>query len=245
MIIQKENKVGEVVANDFHTALVFEKYGIDFCCGGKKTIEDACNDTKINPEELINELSKPLSANRNEQRYDNWELDFLIDYIVNNHHNYVISNLPVIFEHSQKVSNKHGESHPEVVKIAEIYKAIKEELEAHLIKEEKILFPYIKKLLEIKRNHLEMEFPPYGTIQNPIKVMENEHENSGLLFSEIVSLSGNYTVPEDACNTYKVLYGELKDFENDLHKHIHLENNILFPKSIELEKSLININSKN
>lgn len=245
MTIIKENKVGEVVAQDFRLASVFEKYGIDFCCGGKKSIGEACRESKINPDDLINELSIPVTNNGGNLRYDDWELDFLIDYILNNHHTYVTKYLPIIFEHSQKVANKHGELHPEAVEVAEIYITIKEELEGHLIKEEKILFPYIKQLLETKRNNLKAEYPPFGTVQNPINLMEREHENAGLMFSRIVSLTGNYTIPEDACNTYRVFYEELKDFENDLHKHIHLENNILFPKSIELEKSLTNNNPQN
>jgi regulator of cell morphogenesis and NO signaling len=238
MQVQKDNTVGEIVAKNFRTAQIFEKFGLDFCCGGKKSISDACSKRGVDANEVIDEL---LMVNENGSRqndYFSWEIDFLIDYIIEVHHSYVSKSMPVIFAHSQKVAEAHGENHPEVIKIADYFSTIKDELEAHLMKEEKMLFPYIKKLVEVKKNNLEQEVPPFGAVVNPIKVMEAEHENAGLLFAEIKRLSNGYNPPEDACTTFKVLYQELNEFEQDLHTHIHLENNILHPKAIELEKNL-------
>jgi regulator of cell morphogenesis and NO signaling len=239
MQVQKDNTVGEIVAQNFRAAQIFEKFGLDFCCGGKKTISDACEKKGVNTDEVIDELVKVNENGAGRPAdFNAWEMDFLINYIVENHHSYVTRSIPVIFAHSQKVAGAHGENHPEVIKIADYFTIIKDELEAHLMKEEKMLFPYIKKLVDIKKNNLEQQVPPFGTVMSPIKVMEGEHENVGLLFAEINRLSNGYTPPDDACTTFRVLYQELNEFEQDLHTHIHLENNILHPKAIELEKFL-------
>ncbi len=236
-MVQKETKIGEAVAENFRYVQVFEKYGIDYCCGGKKSISDACIAKGIDPEVVITSLHN-IQENGNSPGFSSWKLDFLIDYIVNNHHCYVEKMLPVIYMHLQKVAEKHGTNHPETVSIKELFTGIKEELSVHMQKEERMLFPYIKRIVELKENGVEAPFPPFGTVENPIRVMELEHENAGKLMAEIYFLSSGFTPPGDACTTYKVLYQELKEFESDLHKHIHLENNILFPKAIELEKSL-------
>lgn len=237
MQVQKETKIGDAVALNFRSAQVFEKFGIDFCCGGKKSIGEACIAKGIDADEVVSSLQN-ISGNGITADFNSWKLDFLIDYIVNNHHRYVEKMLPLIFLHSQKVAEKHGVNHPEITAIAELFVNIKDELEVHLQKEERMLFPYIKRILEMEENDEEVPFPPFGTVENPVRVMELEHEAAGKLMAEINSLSSGFTPPEDACATYKVLYQELKEFENDLHMHIHLENNILFPKAIELEKSL-------
>lgn len=237
MQVQKETKIGDAVALNFRSAQVFEKFGIDFCCGGKKSIGEACFAKGIDADEVVSSLQN-ISGNGITADFNSWKLDFLIDYIVNNHHRYVEKMLPLIFLHSQKVAEKHGVNHPEIAAIAELFVNIKDELEVHLQKEERMLFPYIKRILEMEENDEEVPFPPFGTVENPVRVMELEHEAAGKLMAEINSLSSGFTPPEDACATYKVLYQELKEFENDLHMHIHLENNILFPKAIELEKSL-------
>jgi regulator of cell morphogenesis and NO signaling len=239
MHIQKESKIGDIVAENFRAAQVFEKFGLDFCCGGKKSISEACQTEGINADKVINLLSElPENGNTTPTHFNSWELDFLIDYIFNNHHSYVKRSLPVIFEHSQKVALKHGGNHNEVITISELFSRIMEELEVHMQKEERMLFPYIKRLLEIERSGEEAPHAPFGTVENPIKVMEAEHEAAGKIMTEINVLSSAYTLPEDACTTYRVLFQELKEFEDDLHIHIHLENNILFPKAIELEKKL-------
>lgn len=239
MLIQKETKVGEAVAENFRTAGVFEKFGIDFCCGGKKSIAEASIAKGIDPETVISTLQEiPENGNGKTADFGSWKPDFLIDYIVNVHHSYVEKMLPVIYMHSQKVADKHGQNHPETVKITDLFAGINEELTVHMQKEEKMLFPYIKSLITLQEKGEEAEYPPFGTVENPVRVMEMEHEAAGKLMGEINSLSSGFNPPEDACTTYKVLYNELKEFENDLHMHIHLENNILFPKAIALEEKL-------
>ena len=239
MPVQKETKIGEIVAQNYRSAQVFERYGLDFCCGGKKTISEACNAKGVNPDNVISELKEMNGVeNSSSSHFNTWKLDFLIDYIVNNHHRYVDKMLPVIFMHSQKVAEKHGDNHNETRDIAELFISIKNELEVHMQKEERMLFPYIKHLLNMEQTGEEVPFPPFGSVENPVRMMELEHDAAGKQMEQIKQLSSNYLPPEDACTTYKVLYQELKEFENDLHMHIHLENNILFPRAVELEKKL-------
>jgi regulator of cell morphogenesis and NO signaling len=186
----------------------------------------------------MNELTN-LSSNGNDaQNVNDWSLDFLVDYIVNNHHQYVRRMIPVISLHSDKVASVHGQNHQETLQIADLFLAVREELEGHMMKEERILFPQIKQMVLNQKENSQFYPPPFGTIKNPIRMMELEHTSAGDALSKIRKLSNNYIHPEDACNTFKALYSELKEFEEDLHKHIHLENNILFPKSIKLEIQL-------
>jgi regulator of cell morphogenesis and NO signaling len=147
----------------------------------------------------------------------------------------VIENIPLIIQYSDKVARVHGENHPETVEINKLFHEVAIELSAHMQKEEMILFPFIKTMSKAKKEGTPMPAPPFGTVNNPIRMMEAEHENAGDIFKQIDKLSNNYTPPLAACNTYRVLYAKLQEFENDLHKHIHLENNILFPKAIQLE----------
>jgi len=237
MLVQKENTIGEVVAWNLQTAKVFEDFGLDFCCGGKKTIQDACRERGINPETVLSNLVKIETTGGIAAHYDKWELDFLADYIITNHHTYVLNEITTIEHHLEKVTAKHGEKHTELLRINSLFNELKDELVIHMQKEEKMLFPYVKKMVIAKNNSLDFPFPPFGSIKSPISVMESEHENAGRLMSEIGKASNSYTPPEDACTTFRLLYNELAEFEADLHVHIHLENNILFPKSISLEKS--------
>ncbi len=238
MLIQKENTIGEVVVGNFHTAKIFENYGLDFCCGGKKSIEDACRDKGLDSAIVLEDLEKVNQSNATLTRFNSWDVDFLAEYIVNNHHTYVVSAITTIEHHLHKVLSAHGEKHPELAGIESIFTELKNELLDHLVKEEKMLFPYIKKMNFALKNTLELPIPPFGTVENPIKVMELEHDNAGKLIKSINSLSNGYQPPKDACATFSVLYNELKEFEEDLHVHIHLENNILYPKAKELEERL-------
>lgn len=238
---EKSETIGEMVASDYRKAEVFRKFGLDFCCGGKKTLEKACEKKGLD----VVEVKKALKAveddfTTNTEDYNSWELDFLADYIINKHHKYIENSHPMLFEFSQKVARVHGSRHAEVVDIAHYYIEVAEELQLHMQKEEMILFPYIKELAIAKRNGTPMERPQFGSIQNPINMMEAEHESAGGNMEKIRELSNNFTPPEDACNSYRVLFAKLKEYEADLHHHIHLENNILFKKAIELEKELFN-----
>lgn len=234
------NKVGEMVAEDYRTADVFKKYGIDFCCGGGKTIERVCDEKNISMPELIDALSRVgQSSIKGEEDFNNWPLDKLAAYIEFTHHSYVNENLLMISQYAQKVEKAHGQHNPEVIEIVNIWRELSEELSVHMKKEELMLFPFIKKMQRaLSENTGLTGSAPFGTVQNPVSVMVHEHDNAGALLKRIALLSNNYTPPEHACNTYRVLYAKLQEFEEDLHKHVHLENNILFPKAIALEKQL-------
>lgn len=233
----KEKTVAEVVADNIKTAHVFKKYGIDFCCGGGISIDKACEKKNLNFEDVINEL---LSVDTILRTYDynNWKLDFLIDHIVNIHHTYVEESIPLIKQYAERVAKVHGQSHKEVVKINSLFVEVANELTTHMKKEELILFPYIKHLVKCNEENTTPNKAHFGTVENPIQMMEHEHETAGDIFKEISMLTNNYSPPEGACNTFKALYAKLEEFEQDLHHHIHLENNILHPKAINLENNL-------
>ncbi|MCW8824040.1 MAG: iron-sulfur cluster repair di-iron protein [Ignavibacteriaceae bacterium] len=232
-----EMTLAEIVTDNIRSAIVFEEYGLDFCCNGKRSLSEACYEKNVDVKDVINSLAR-LDSNKDSENVNYWEPDFLLDYIVNNHHQYVRRMIPIISLHADKVASVHGENHPETKQITDHFLAVRQELESHMMKEERILFPYIKQLHYAKKNNEQIAPPPFGTIQNPIRMMEAEHQSAGDAMHKIRELSNNFTTPTDACNTYKALYSELKEFEEDLHKHIHLENNMLFPKSIKLEEEL-------
>lgn len=226
--------VAEIVAKNYKTADVFKKYGIDFCCGGHIDVSEVCNKKDIDFTHLERDLSNATLIETTSNNFNAWELDFLIEYIINVHHSYVTDNIPKIQEYALKVAKVHGHHYKEVVEIKELFGDVAEELTLHMHKEEKILFPCIRKLLEATRKGQEIMDIPFGSIENPIQMMEMEHESAGNTFKRIAQLSNNYTPPPEACNTYNVLYSKLQEFEEDLHKHIHLENNILFPKATKM-----------
>lgn len=231
--------VAELVANDYRTAEIFKKHGIDFCCGGKKSIAKVCNEKNISAEELENEiLALQNQPKDSEHNFNEWTLTFLADYILNVHHTYVHVNLNLITEFAKKVARVHGEHTPETKDIAKLWEDVVMELTMHMKKEELLLFPYIKNLERYSKGELE-KFPSshFGSVKNPIRMMENEHDLAGSLMKNIEVLSNNFTPPAHACNSYRVLYAKLKEFQNDLFQHIHLENNILFPKAILLEEA--------
>jgi regulator of cell morphogenesis and NO signaling len=236
----KPETIGELVAKDFRRAEVFKKYGIDFCCGGKKTLEKACSEKGLDVvriEDELKGLEQETKGNSND--FKSWDPGFLADYILNTHHKYVNSAIPVIYEYTQKVANVHGDRNPEVVKIAETFLELMNELNRHMCKEEDILFPYIKELALAKKNGTRLPSPGFGTVENPVRMMEHEHDVAGDLMLQIKNLSNDFTPPQNACTTFRLSYAKLKEFEEDLHTHIHLENNILFPAAIKLEKELI------
>lgn len=235
MIAQQEKTVAEYVTENIKTAHIFKKYGIDFCCGGKISLSKACEKKQVDVSQIEYELNTILSTNNYANNYDEWSLDFLIDYIVNIHHKYVLESLPIISQYANKVAKVHGHHYQEVVKVNELFHTVANELLAHLNKEEQILFPFIKQLVEAKKIGSLNNLPPFKTVNNPIQMMEVEHENAGDIFKEIEQLTNNFTAPPEACNTFRAFYAKLDEFQQDLHLHIHLENNILHPKAKELE----------
>lgn len=235
----RTQSVGKFVADDYRTAAVFQKYGIDFCCNGGKTITEVCEKKNIHSDELLAKLEdvSKQSIDKNTD-YKSWDLDLLADYIEKKHHRYIEQITPSLNQFLEKLCKVHGALHPELFKIYEEFKASTGELAMHMKKEELILFPYVRKMIAAKNNHGQNVQPVFGTVQNPINMMMDEHNVEGERFRKISELSDNYNPPADACTTYKVAFSSLKEFEEDLHLHIHLENNILFPKAVALEKEL-------
>ena len=230
--------LGELAAKDLRKAEVFKKYGLDFCCGGKKTVKEACEekgiDVSLVERDLLEsdkspETSRPLP-------YGDWSLDFLGDYIINTHHSYVRKSLPDLRQYGAKVAKVHGGEHPELLRVAELIEDVNEELTSHMVKEERILFPFIKQL--VAANGVRNENTTGFKVEDPIEMMEHEHDLVGRAMEEIRTITKDYTVPADGCASYELLFKLLKDFESDLFLHIHLENNVLFPKAKQLEKQL-------
>ncbi|WP_163324691.1 iron-sulfur cluster repair di-iron protein [Draconibacterium mangrovi] len=242
MEISKKLTVGEVVKENYKTAQIFDRNNIDFCCGGGITLEKACEKANIDIATLLPELEAVVLANDPDSKYiDSMQLNELCDYIEKRHHSYVNDNIPFLSEKLNKLCSVHGENHPELFKVREMFETAAGNLAAHMQKEELDLFPYIRKLVKF-RNGGNQGLPEFGGIDAPIQDMLNEHQAEGERFFEIAALTSNYTCPPDACNTYRITYQTLNDFEQDLHRHIHLENNILFLKALALEKEIISKN---
>ncbi|MFN8258991.1 MAG: iron-sulfur cluster repair di-iron protein [Bacteroidales bacterium] len=225
----EQKTVGQIVAENFRTAEVFKSAGIDFCCGGNKTLDESCIELGIHQESLLRmieevQLIKPDYAHN----YNEWEISFLADYIRNTHHEYVKNNILQIKGYTTKISNVHGQNHPELIEIAILFEKIYEELSQHLINEENVLFPAIKEIVKSGSGDAGK------IIKSEIERMNGEHEFAGSSMDRIKKLSKGYILPEDACPTYRLAYKYLSEFEEDLHVHVHLENNILFPKALQL-----------
>lgn len=238
MNISKETIIGALVAKDYRMASVFKKNNIDFCCNGNRSVDEACRAENIDSETLIRELEAAgTTADATGVDYNTWPLDLLADYIEKKHHRYVESKIQEITPYLEKIVRVHGDRHPELKEVELLFKESAGELSAHMKKEELVLFPFVRKLTEAQKQGSTIS-APFGTVENPIRMMMHEHEGEGERFRKIAELTNDYTPPEDACNTYRVTFALLKEFEEDLHLHIHLENNILFPKSIDTEKIL-------
>lgn len=237
-----EKTIGEMVAADYRTAQVFKNYKIDFCCKGNRSIAEASKDKNIDVNLLIAELEAATQVRQTDATdYKTWSLDLLANYIEKKHHRYVEEKMPILNQYLQKLCQVHGVQHPELFEITEEFKLSSGELAVHMKKEEFILFPYIRKMAKVKTSKTKMNAPNFGTVQNPVQMMTNEHTVEGDRFAKISELSNNYTIPADGCNTYRVAFALLNEFEQDLYLHIHLENNILFPGAILLEKELTSV----
>lgn len=236
----EKKTVGQIVANDYRTAQVFRKFGLDFCCGGDKTIEEAAENKNINPTEVRKALQKISADDTSQENYNSWSLNFLTGHIVNAHHKYTRNKMPEIEAYAKKVAKVHGKDHPELHKICQKVINLHSDLIEHLDKEEEVLFPYIKRLVEISDSKGEVISgdDSFSKAADPVAMMEDEHEEAGEAMARIRQLSNDFRPPEDACTTYELLFQNLEYFEKDLHKHVHLENNILFPKALELEERL-------
>lgn len=232
-----EKQIGQFVAYDFRTAAVFAKYKIDFCCNGNRTIDEACEKKGVDSNTVLEELEVVLNSKVDQSiDYKSWPLDLLAEYIEKKHHRYVEEKIPVLRQFLDKLYKVHGARHPELFQINELFTGCVGSLASHMKKEELVLFPYVKKMVSAKLSKGAIETPHFGKVVNPIAMMMEEHDNEGERFRKIAELTNNYTPPADGCNTYKVTFAMLQEFEQDLHLHIHLENNILFPEAVKLEK---------
>ena len=227
----KDKTVGEIVSDDIRTANVFKKYGLDFCCGGGEKLKIACSDKNINIDDLMADLKVAIKDEKLLMDFQKMPLDKLVDYIFQKHHTFIYENARPTAEFIQKVASVHGANYPETIEISTLYMSLMDELHSHMMKEERILFPYIKQLVQQPVNN-------GAFINGPISVMMTEHDQAGTILKKMNSLSNNYQAPSDGCNTFKAAYASIKSMEEDIYLHIHLENNILFPKALELEEKL-------
>lgn len=237
-----DKTVGEIVASDYRTADIFRNYNIDFCCGGKAKLSDVCSKKNIEITQIILELNELNKVVKNEPDFSNMPVEQLTAHIVNVHHSYVEQHTILLKQYGSKVVSVHGQHHTELIEIVQLFESLATELALHMKKEEFILFPFINALAKAKQTGSSIQKTHFKTIENPIEMMELEHDVAGDIMTKIAYLSDNFTPPLEACNTYKVYFAKLQEFEKDLHVHIHLENNILFPKAILLEKSFITTN---
>jgi regulator of cell morphogenesis and NO signaling len=230
--------VREIALEQPSSIRVFERFGIDYCCGGRKPLAEACTAGNLEVDTVIAALE--AAAKTADSEVENWaskSLESLTLHIVTTHHAFVKRELPRLAMLAEKVVNRHGATKVELPIIAANLAQLDKELTQHLAKEEAVLFPYIADLERAIANGVTKPRSCFGTVANPIAMMTQEHDAAGTLLAEIRSLSHNFTTPDDACPTFHAFYDGLKEFEQDLHQHIHLENNILFPRAIELEQS--------
>jgi regulator of cell morphogenesis and NO signaling len=235
MVLTNATTVREIAREHPAAVRVFQKHGIDFCCGGQRPLDEVCDEKGISIDALIGELeASRVAAPVNGQDWNQSTARELIDHIVQTHHAYLAEHLPRIEDLAARVASKHGHQHPQMYRVQDVFLELKAELESHMRKEEMILFPYIAMAESAVESGRPAPAAPFGRIDNPIRMMEHEHDSAGTALAEIRRLTSDYRVPEDACNGFRALLFELEEVEKDLHIHIHLENNILFPKARSL-----------
>lgn len=237
--ILHQKTLAELVSEDPRRAVIFQKWGLDFCCGGKQTLQEACAGAEV-PLTTVEEALEALQKQQTTEVHDfrTWPATKLIHFILDNHHAYVEAHVPQIRPLLAKVVQVHGARHPELAEVQQIWESMADHLIVHMKKEELILFPYIQKLEKAAAEGSVPDAPPFGSVRNPVYVMEAEHEEEGQRLKRLQQITGNFTPPPDACNTFKAVYALLSDFIENLLMHIHLENNLLFPKAIKMEEQL-------
>ena len=217
---------------------VFEKFGIDYCCGGSKSLREACAEANVAPDRLL-ELLQSAGRTKSTKGNKDWKsepLSDLIDHIVKTHHAYTRAELDRLEPLLAKVCSVHGQRHPKLLEIRQLFGGLSQELTMHMMKEEQVLFPYINRMEEAVLERRPIMPSMFGTVQNPVQMMMHEHDSAGQALHEMRELSAGYTPPQDACVSFQTLYRALDEFEQDLHQHIHLENNILFPRAVKMEQ---------
>ncbi|SDR90608.1 regulator of cell morphogenesis and NO signaling [Polaribacter sp. KT25b] len=230
----KNNTVAGFVVNNIHTANIFKKYGIDFCFDGKISIEEACIKNDVNYKQLENELNDLDIKTNFLNDFNKWGLDFLMIFIIHIHHRYVKMNIPILKKYGEKAVKNQGKDYTELSEINKLIIKFSNELIIHMEKEETIVFPFIKRLFKANKEHSTISLSNFNSLNHPIKMMEEYHDKAGDILKKISKLSNKYKIPEDASLAYKELYKKLQEFEDNLKNHVHLENNILFPKAKKL-----------
>ena len=231
--------VGEIVAADFSTAKVFKKFGIDFCCHGDTHVGTACQQLGLNAEEVEKAIHDLPKAQSHTHDFESWPLDLLIDYVLKIHHRGIRNHGPELLSLIEKVKAAHGQQHPELEELHELVAFSLEDLESHLQKEENVLFPYLMELFTAAENQTTLPPMHCGTIQNPIRMMRMEHVNEGDRYFHIKDITNNFAMPEDGCASYRLMLEELEKFVDNLFEHIHIENNIIFPRFVEMEPQFV------
>ena len=240
MNISTEKTVREYALEMPNATRVFEKLKIDYCCGGGRSVGDACAAAGVGVDELARLLEQAGTAYMPGEvaaRVQTGTLAELIDYIIDKHHVFTREEMERINALLEKVCSKHGETHPEMVVARTLFRRLCDDLRPHMYKEEAILFPFVKALEQAIARRTAMPFAPFGTVNNPVRMMMSEHDTAGELLRELRAATGDYILPAEACMSYRALYEALEGFERDLHQHIHLENNVLFPRAVELESA--------
>ena len=242
MNIQASSSLAEIVTKNFRAATVFEKYQLDYCCKGKRSLQDACMEKSLALQTILDELQSAEKPNQNPEYsfpFDRLSLGNLIDFIQENHHSFVRRELPRLLSFTEKISSKHGHRHPELNKIHELVLILESDLRAHLDIEDKRVFPKIREMEEFVNNPSGKSIHAIVSFETQFKNLEEDHDKAGFLLGEVRKLTNNFTPPVDACITYKLAFSSLEAFETDLHHHVHLENNLLIPKTLEMYRGII------
>jgi regulator of cell morphogenesis and NO signaling len=240
MSFTSETKVKDIALSNPAAKQILEDAGLDYCCGGGKSLHEACLHADVPAEEILNRLrenSRDISPG--DANWTSAPLSDLTRHIRERHHRYVREAIVRVQTLLEKVGAKHGENHPEITDIQRLFTEVGREMIMHMRKEEQILFPYIDALEKATSAHSSVEPPFFQTVRNPIHAMMKEHDAAGELVKQIRKASSEYTAPADACTSYEALYQDLREFEADLHQHVHLENNILFPRAVEMEAAAV------
>jgi regulator of cell morphogenesis and NO signaling len=240
MTVATEKTVRELALENPALTRVFEKLGIDYCCGGKKSLEEACRAANLNIHQVLDSLeqaSQPAAASEKEQKWETEPLAALIAHIQNTHHQFTREEIARLGPLFQKVCSVHGTRHPELLECYEAFQGLAQELGTHMMKEERVLFPYIARMEAPLAGREPLAPAPFGSVQNPVSMMEHEHDSAGNALRAMRQASNGYSAPSDSCISYQTLYRALAAFEADLHQHIHLENNVLFPRAVAMEQA--------
>ena len=240
MSVTGEKTVRELAVENPAATRIFEKLGIDYCCGGNQSLDEACRAVNLPLDQVLDSLEMAEQTARSAQKFHDWPREPLADLIAHingTHHKYTREEIARLGPLFVKVCSVHGQNHPELAEIRAIFAGLAQELTMHMMKEEMVLFPYIVRMEESVIQNEPIMPPPFGSVQNPVSMMEHEHDSAGAALGAMRHASSSYSVPPDACVSYQTLYKALAEFEADLHQHIHLENNILFPRAIAMEQA--------